>query len=62
MGEDDGSSQGQTDDGGDDEMPMRKIVNLAKLYGSLVAENALSLHILKVRNRSHFYPIKHSID
>lgn len=62
MGEDDGSSQGQTDDGGDDEIPMRKIVNLAKLYGSLVAENALSLYILKVSTRSHSHPIKPSID
>lgn len=62
MGEDDGSGQDQTDDDRNDEMPMRKIVNLAKLYGGLVAESALSLHILKVGSRNHFYSIKASID
>jgi hypothetical protein len=33
----------------DDTAKLRKAVNLAKMYGSLVAENILSLQILKVR-------------
>jgi nucleolar MIF4G domain-containing protein 1 len=33
----------------DDTAKLRKAVNLAKMYGSLVAEGTLSLQILKVR-------------
>lgn len=36
------------EDGLDDAGKLRKAINLAKLYGSLVAEAALSLKILKV--------------
>jgi len=48
LGEGDGG--GEQLDGGDEEgeIPMTKMVNLAKLYGNLVGEGALSLHILKV--------------
>lgn len=52
MGEDDGASGGPIEEDEDDELPLRKMVNLAKLYGTLVAEGALSLHILKVSPRS----------
>lgn len=46
MGEDDGSGKGEADE--QDELSTRKIVSLAKLYGSLVGEGVLTLHILKV--------------
>ena len=38
----------EQDDNLDDVAKLRKAVNLAKLYGSLVAEGVLSLQILKV--------------
>lgn len=45
------------EDGGEeideDEMPTRKIVNLAKMYGSLVADDALTLGILKTLDLSY---------
>lgn len=49
---DDQEGFGDDDDGGggglDETGRLRKAVNLAKFYGSLVAENVLSLQILKV--------------
>ncbi|KAK6357307.1 suppressor of glycerol defect [Orbilia javanica] len=49
MGEEDEMNRGETNVMDDDEegMPLRKIVNLAKLYGYLVAHKSLSLMILK---------------
>ncbi|RPB21465.1 hypothetical protein L211DRAFT_437067 [Terfezia boudieri ATCC MYA-4762] len=53
LGEDDGSG-GQPGDGDEEgEIPITKMVNLAKLYGNLVGEGALSLHILKVLNMTY---------
>ena len=51
MGGDTGSGQGHDED---DKISMRKIANFAKLYRSLVAEDALTLQILKVSIRCHF--------
>ncbi|KAK6516556.1 suppressor of glycerol defect [Arthrobotrys conoides] len=49
MGEEDDMNRGQSHimDDDDEVMPLRKIVNLAKLYGYLVAHKSLSLKILK---------------
>ncbi|KAK6536275.1 suppressor of glycerol defect [Arthrobotrys megalospora] len=50
MGEEDDMNRGESnimDDDEDEGMPLRKIVNLAKLYGYLVAHGSLSLMILK---------------
>ncbi len=47
-GEADYMDQQDDDDGQGNGMSMRKIVNLAKLYGTLVAEGILGLGILKV--------------
>jgi nucleolar MIF4G domain-containing protein 1 len=38
------------DDSLDETAKLRKAVNLAKLYGTLVAEGVLSLQVLKVRS------------
>lgn len=50
MGEEDemGGGDSLMDEDEDDQMPLRKIVNLAKLYGYLIAQGSLSLTILKV--------------
>jgi len=40
----------ETDNIDDDAAKLRKAVNLAKMYGSLVAEGVLSLQILKVHS------------
>ncbi|KAK6349863.1 suppressor of glycerol defect [Orbilia brochopaga] len=51
MGEEDDMSRSDSnpagDDDDDDKMPLRKVVNLAKLYGYLAAHGSLSLMILK---------------
>ncbi|KAK6363046.1 suppressor of glycerol defect [Orbilia blumenaviensis] len=49
MGEEDEMNRGESNimDDDDEGMPLRKIVNLAKLYGYLVAHGSLSLMILK---------------
>ncbi|KAL8915521.1 MAG: hypothetical protein Q9171_000086 [Xanthocarpia ochracea] len=46
------------DEAGEDRetLPMRSIVNLAKLFGTLVAEGALTLNILKVLNFPYLQP------
>ncbi|KAF3926482.1 hypothetical protein AA313_de0208052 [Arthrobotrys entomopaga] len=50
MGEEDDMNRGDSSllDDDEEKMPLRKIVNLAKLYGYLVAHGALSLMILKI--------------
>ncbi|KAF3273398.1 suppressor of glycerol defect [Orbilia oligospora] len=49
MGEEDDMNRGESHimDEDEDGMPLRKIVNLAKLYGYLVAHRSLSLKVLK---------------
>ncbi|KAF3906480.1 hypothetical protein ABW20_dc0106376 [Dactylellina cionopaga] len=48
MGEEDDMNRGDSNDDDDDEkMPLRKIVNLAKFFGYLVAHGSLSLMVLK---------------
>ena len=54
--DDTGWSEEQDDDVLDDTGRLRKAVNLAKLYGSLVVEGVLSLQILKV------YPMRYITD
>jgi nucleolar MIF4G domain-containing protein 1 len=41
----------EPDESLDDTSKLRKALNLAKLYGTLVADNVLSLQILKVNHR-----------
>ena len=41
-------------------LPMRNIVNLAKMFGTLVAEGGLTLNILKVRHSSRMTRLHHS--
>ena len=52
LGEDDGGYEGGQAEEEDEDIPMRKIVNLAKFYGTLIAEGALTLNVLKVRLHS----------
>ena len=52
LGEGDGSGERLPSGDDGDEMPVTKMVNLAKLYGNLVGEGALSLHMLKVSHPS----------
>ncbi|KAF8468783.1 hypothetical protein BDZ91DRAFT_721111 [Kalaharituber pfeilii] len=53
MGEGGAGNEGHAEEDDEDGLPLRKIVNLAKLYGTLVAELALSLNILKVLNLAY---------
>lgn len=59
MGEDDGGRAGagdafDDDDGEEDEgLKMRKTVNWARMYGSLIAEGALGLDVLKTLNMAY---------
>jgi len=53
----DGDWADEQDDILDDKGKLRKAVNLAKLYGSLVAEGVLSLQILKV----NFYSVRNVV-
>jgi len=51
MGEEDeiGSREfEEQEDEEEDQMPMRKMVNLAKMYGGLIADKALPLTVFKV--------------
>jgi len=51
MGEEDEMSNGEferDDDDIEEQIPVRKMVNLAKMYGSLVANGSLPLTVLKV--------------
>lgn len=54
LGEDDGNDERPDDGGEEGEIPITKMVNLAKLYGNLVGEGALSLHILKVSHSKRY--------
>ncbi|KAF8424137.1 hypothetical protein EV426DRAFT_707889 [Tirmania nivea] len=53
FGEDDGSGELLEDGDEEGEIPITRLVNLAKLYGNLVGEGVLSLHILKVLNMAY---------
>ncbi|KAL7270561.1 suppressor of glycerol defect [Rhizina undulata] len=58
MGEDDGGGRGAfdgDDDDDDDEegVSMRRMINLAKMYGTLIAEGALTLSVLKTLNLAY---------
>ncbi|EWC45579.1 hypothetical protein DRE_05437 [Drechslerella stenobrocha 248] len=62
MGEEDDMNRGNPDlpdhdEDGDDKMPLRKVINLAKLYGYLVAHGALSLTILKTLHLVSLQPV-----
>ncbi|KAF3934322.1 hypothetical protein ABW19_dt0208689 [Dactylella cylindrospora] len=59
MGEEDDMNRADSsfDDGDDNKMPLRKVVNLAKLYGYLVAHGSLSLTILKTLQIVSLQPI-----
>ncbi|KAL8717122.1 MAG: hypothetical protein Q9225_005604 [Loekoesia sp. 1 TL-2023] len=55
MGEGVGKDQDEPDE--EDEMlDMRSIVNLAKMFGTLIAEGGLSLNVLKILNLTYLQP------
>lgn len=54
MGEGDGGDEEREDE--EDDLEMRYIVNLAKMFGYLIAENALSLDVLKNLNLRFLQP------
>jgi len=49
---------GMSDDEGDEstQLPLKSIVNIAKMYGSLIADNTLTLSILKTLNFAYLQP------
>ena len=56
MGEEDDMTNAEFEDDDDDieeRMPMRKMLNLAKMYGSLISNESLSLNVLKVSKPSY---------
>ncbi|KAF7587713.1 suppressor of glycerol defect [Aspergillus hancockii] len=54
MDDDDDAFDGEEDE--QNKLPMKAIVNLAKLYGSLVADNTLTLGILRTLNFAYLQP------
>ena len=56
LGESGDADDSPDEDGGQEEMGTKKIVNLAKLYGSLVAEAGLSIAVLKTLEFAYMQP------
>ena len=53
---DDDDEADMDDEDENNQIPLKSIVNLAKLYGSLIADNTLTLSVLKILNFAYLQP------